>query len=96
MGATQSGTIVTQAVITALPDRAVWNLEKVLCLVTKTHSWGVLGEVREMGLGVMLELHLSVLVDGTELDWVLSEFAPGSVESSDDEEGVEELFWLEA
>ena len=44
---------------------------------------------------MLLELHLSVPVDGTELDWVLSEFFLGPVESSVKEEGVEESFQLE-
>ena len=70
-------------------------MEKVLRLVTKMRSWGVSGEIQSSGVGALLELRLSVPVDGTELDWVLSEFAPGPVEDSNKEEGVEESFWLE-
>ena len=95
VGATQSSTTAILTVITALLDQAVWDLEKVLCLVAKTRLWGVLGEIQLSGVGTLLELCLSVPVDGTELDWVLSRFAPGMVESSDEEEGVEELFQLE-
>ena len=96
MEATWSGTTAIPTVITALPDRAIWDLEKVLRLVAKTRSWGVSGEIQSLGVGALLELHLSVPVDGTELDWVLSEFLLGPVESSDEEEGVEESFRLEA
>ena len=96
MGATRNGTTAIPTVVTALPDRAVWDLDKVLRLVTKTRSWGVSGEIQSSGLGALLELRLSVPVDGTELDWVLSEFLPGPVESSNEEEGVEESFRLEA
>ena len=96
MGAIQSGTTVIPTVITVLLDRAVWDLEKVLRLVAKTRSWGVSGEIQSSGVGALLELRLSVPVDGTELDWVLSEFLPGPVESSDGEEEVEESFRLEA
>ena len=95
MGATQSGMTATPTVVTALLDRAIWDLEKVLRLVTKTRSWGVSGEIQSLGVRALLELRLSVPVDGTELDWVLSEFFPGPVESSDEEEGVEESFRLE-
>ena len=95
MGAIQSGTTAIPTVVTALPDRAIWDLEKVLHLVSKTQSSGVSGEIQSSGVGALLELRLSVPVDGTELDWVLSEFCPGPVESSDEEEGVEGSFWLE-
>ena len=95
MGVTQNGMTAIPTVVTALLDRAVWDLEKVLHLVTKTRSWGVSGEIQSSGVGALLELHLSVPVDGTELDWVLSEFLPGLVESSDEEEEVEESFQLE-
>ena len=96
MGVTQNGTTAILIVITALLDRAVWDLKKVLHLVSKARSWGVSGEIQSSGVGVLLELHLLVPVDGTELDWVLSEFLPGPVESSNEEEGVEESFRLEA
>ena len=95
MGATQSGTTVIPTVVTAIPDQAVWDLEKVIRLVTKTWSWGVSGEIQLTGVGALLELHLSIPVDGTELDWVLSGFTPGLAESSEEEEGVEESFRLE-
>ena len=95
-GAIQSGTTAIPTVVTALPDRAVWDLEKVLRLVAKMRSWGVSGEIQSTGVGALLELRLSVPVDGTELDWVLSEFLLGPVESSDEEEGVKESFRLEA
>ena len=95
MGATWNGTTAIPTVITPLPDREIWDLEKVLRLVAKTQSWGVSGEIQSSGVGALLELHLLVPVDGTELDWVLSEFLPGPVESSDEEEGAEESFQLE-
>ena len=96
MGATRNGTTAIPTVITALLDRAIWDLEKVLRLVAKTWLWGVSGEIQSLGVGALLELRLSVPVDGTELDWVMSEFLLGPVESSDEEEGVEESFRLEA
>ena len=64
--------------------------------MAKTQSWGVSGEIQSLGVGALLELCLSVPVDGTELDWVLSEFTPGLVDSSDEEEECEGLFQLEA
>ena len=48
-----------------------------------------------MGVRALLELRLSVPVDGTELDWVLSEFLPCPGESSDEEEEVEESVRVE-